>query len=256
MSKIPSFIQAQPLYLIPGANRASDRVVPAERLDVRAENGQLQVTVDTEAPFLIPRIYPVRYRADWGAVDDAFRARRQDHVLGGYLPDGEIDKPTERTWFATNDGRVFTGSEVRTPGGMRVMQVERLLAGVDAAWIENSREPIRRAASFSALVQEVLVGCGWSPLQGSAIAEKDFETAVGVRTAFVRVSSFDKERFNCSVHGQYESEGRNVLEPHSVLLPWDASNEVVRRLAEQFAMGADQVIGETYAARLHRQRGG
>lgn len=254
---IPSFIEKQPLYFLPSMDRGSDRVVPADRLTVRPENGALQVAVDAEAPVSYPRIFPVRYRPDWDSVADVvYTMRRGDQVLTGMLPEGGIGDPTARTWFATNDGRVYSAQDACSAEGKSGVHIEQLQVLVAPDWIEWANEPSRRSASFAAIAQEVLVGCGWSPLPGPAIAEKAFATAVGEKVAFAYVSAFDKERLNCSLSGDYTSEGRNALESHGVLLPWDSSAEAVRRLAGQFAVNADLVVGETYAARLCRDRGG
>ncbi len=257
MKNIPAFIEKQPLYFLPGTVRGSDRVVPADRLTVRADDGVLQVSVGDEAPVNYSRIFPVRFRAEWGSVADAVHAIwRVDQVLDDMLPDGEIRAPADRTWFATNDGRVYSARDARSDAGKSGVHIEQLQAKVDAHWIDWANEPSRRCASFAAIAQEVLAGCGWSPLTGPAIAEKAFVTAVGEKIALAYVSAFDKERLNCRLIGDYVSEGRNALEPHGVLLPWASSAESVRCLAEQFVANAEQVVGETYAARLHRDRGG
>lgn len=111
---------------------------------------------------------------------------------------------------------------------------------------------------FAGLVVSALQAHGWTPVHplDTAIAQKSFETAVGERVASVYLSQFDKEGFNCTLAGDYESEGRNQLAGDSMLISWNATPQDVQRITQAFAAQADQTISQTYAARIHQQRGG
>ena len=66
----------------------------------------------------------------------------------------------------------------------------------------------------------VIVKClrdhGWSNAGGVALASKPFKTVVGGKSAlaYLEIGSY-----NYVLKGDYQSEGRNQLEPHGVLIP-------------------------------------
>lgn len=99
-------------------------------------------------------------------------------------------------------------------------------------------------------VQAVLVLFGWSAAEdSSAIAFRDYPTAVGVKRAWVYV--YPPGPFHTSLHGDYWSEGRNVLEATpGALLPNEASEATVTSQVTLFAAKADQAVRQSYAARL------
>lgn len=105
-------------------------------------------------------------------------------------------------------------------------------------------------ASTRALIQQALRAAGWTDRQSPCLASKVFQTAVGPREALAYLTRGDG--FNRTITGVYRSEGRNALEPHSVLVPVAACDDDVLRLAQAFATQADSAIGETYAMRLAR----
>jgi hypothetical protein len=103
-------------------------------------------------------------------------------------------------------------------------------------------------------VQAVVLNClrehGWFCTDGAALAIKPFQTAVGVKNACVYFSGGD---YNFTLQGDYQSEGRNSLEPHCVLIPVNAGTSDILRLTSEFSHEADSVVADTYAASLFRR---
>ena len=118
-------------------------------------------------------------------------------------------------------------SEVKFPGSEAHL----------AAWREKAR--IAREEILKALEMH-----GWVATSGAAIAQKTFQTAVGQKVAHAYLSSGD------SLSGDYLSEGRNVLEPHGVLIPHAARFDMVVAHVSHFALSVDKVVAQTYAVRL------
>ncbi|PNG50398.1 MULTISPECIES: hypothetical protein [unclassified Variovorax] len=109
------------------------------------------------------------------------------------------------------------------------------------------------SAQHAQLIQTIkgqLAAAGWKKESGTGVASKVFQTAVGPKVAHAYVSRGDG--YNVTLSGDYQSEGRNALEPHGTLIPEGADEDAVRLLARKFAVNADQVISQTYAARLHQ----
>ncbi|MNR71865.1 hypothetical protein D3C71_25440 [compost metagenome] len=99
-----------------------------------------------------------------------------------------------------------------------------------------------------------LASHGWTPIEGgTAIARKTFDTAVGPKEALVYLTNSRDDDPNRTLQGDYQSEGRNVLEPHGVLLPKAAEPVMVDALVDKFVAGAERAVGESYAARLRNQ---
>lgn len=108
------------------------------------------------------------------------------------------------------------------------------------------------------VVTDCLIQHGWTEwksLGESAIATKQFQTAVGMKEAVAHLSMWNDESDSYTLSGDYQSEGRNVLESHSVLIPKTADAAEVRQWAVKFALEADATVADTYAARLARPRG-
>ncbi len=122
-------------------------------------------------------------------------------------------------------------SEVKFPGSEAHL----------AAWREKAR--IAREEILKALEMH-----GWVATSGAAIAQKTFQTAVGQKVAHAYLSSGDS--FNRTLSGDYLSEGRNVLEPHGVLIPHAARFDMVVAHVSHFALSVDKVVAQTYAVRL------
>jgi hypothetical protein len=92
---------------------------------------------------------------------------------------------------------------------------------------------------------------GWGENAGRPdFTAKRFATAVGPREA----SAWCLEGGKGShwIHGCYYSEGRNILESHSVEIPGQADNATVAGAVQRFMEGAEAVINESYAMRLVR----
>ncbi|MBN3777012.1 hypothetical protein G3O06_05435 [Burkholderia sp. Ac-20345] len=106
--------------------------------------------------------------------------------------------------------------------------------------------------AFIGRVQNVLSIHGWEKADGTAIARKNFATAVCIKEALVYLADFAGE--NYMLQGSYYSEGRNQLEGHSALVPKASDPEAAAAIVRKFAENADRVVGETYAARLARPR--
>lgn len=99
-------------------------------------------------------------------------------------------------------------------------------------------------------VRRLLQTHGWALLDSTAVACRDFRTAVGIKRAFVYLADFGPGSANVMLQGDYRSEGRNILESRSVLIPKDASPRAVRELVAQFATSAYRGVRDSYAARL------
>lgn len=104
--------------------------------------------------------------------------------------------------------------------------------------------------ALRAAVTERLVVHGWTAVRPVALARKSYETAVGEKEALVYLADYGPECDCVLISGDYQSEGRNALESHSVLLPRNADATQVQQLVAKFTQNADAVIAETYAARL------
>jgi hypothetical protein len=91
---------------------------------------------------------------------------------------------------------------------------------------------------------------------GSALALKQYETAVGIKEAHAYLGPIKTNYHNVSLDGVYWSEGRNILEPSVVLIPKNADGALVRSLVGQFANRAESTVRESYAVRLLRDRPG
>ena len=98
-------------------------------------------------------------------------------------------------------------------------------------------------------VSDVLDANGWDCSHDKVhLGRKAFATAVGIKEATVYLTPGDN--YNRTLVGTYESEGRNILEPHSVLIPRIATLGEVQALARTFVKSVDVVVANSYAARL------
>lgn len=123
----------------------------------------------------------------------------------------------------------------------------------DQLFPELIAERLDPSQSLRDLVVEALAAAGWvANPGGSALALKQYETAVGIKEAQACLGNLTSSVDNASLDGQYWSEGRNVLESAVVLIPKNADGEQVRSLARQFADQADTAVLQSYAARLLR----
>lgn len=111
------------------------------------------------------------------------------------------------------------------------------------------------AAQVQAMRQQVktaLVALGWKALDSTAVAEKSFETAVGPKVGHVYLHDYGAQSKAFILGGDYQSEGRNILESRGVLIPKGSDAEQVRGLVAAFVAGAEQAVGDSYAVRLMR----
>lgn len=85
----------------------------------------------------------------------------------------------------------------------------------------------------------------------SWIAKKVFQTYLYPKEA----SAFfvGSDGYNCSIIGNYYSEGRNIIEPRSVLIPITSSADEITRLVYKFVDDAEEAIKDSFLVRLlHR----
>lgn len=99
------------------------------------------------------------------------------------------------------------------------------------------------------LIRSYLSSSGWNNFEhpSTALSFKIYDTAVGKKEAQVY---FSGDQYNWRLSGLYESQGRNILETESVLIPKDCSSTWLRDLCEQFLENVETVIANSYAVRL------
>lgn len=95
-----------------------------------------------------------------------------------------------------------------------------------------------------------LVGQGWTREEGTALASKNYRTAVGVKQAHVYLADYGPNSTSFLLTGDYQSEGRNQLEPHAVMIRKQAGAAEIAHNVEIFARQADVVVSQSFAARL------
>lgn len=101
-------------------------------------------------------------------------------------------------------------------------------------------------------VKAAIAALGWKAIDSTAIASKVFATAVGDKTAHVYLQDFGPESTGFMLHGDYQSEGRNILESQCVLIPKGSDDEQMRRLVAKFVQNAERAVAGSYAVRLLR----
>jgi len=100
-----------------------------------------------------------------------------------------------------------------------------------------------------------LAAAGWTPLEGgTAIANKMYETAVGLKEAQAYLADYGPTTESYVLQGQYYSEGRNILGGSGILIPKAGDEAAVTQLTQKFAAGAEKEVFQSYAARLLRLR--
>lgn len=103
------------------------------------------------------------------------------------------------------------------------------------------------------VIMENLAHAGWSILKGgTAVAKKDFQTAVGQKEALVYLAPWGPAEPNCVLQGQYYSEGRNILEASSMLIPKIGNVLAAGQLVQQFTKATEHKILQSYAVKLLR----
>ena len=106
--------------------------------------------------------------------------------------------------------------------------------------------------ALRAFIVEALLANGWTANNGPALAMQSFDTAVGVKQAWVYLSRGDG--INRTLLPHYESERRNVLEGSCVLIPVGASQSEIQNLVRKFANRVVQVVDASYARKIHLSR--
>ena len=98
-------------------------------------------------------------------------------------------------------------------------------------------------------VSDVLAESGWfCSCDKVHLGRKAYRTAFGLREATVSLTPGDN--YNRSLVGIYESEGRNILESHSVLIPRLSTLGEVQALARTFVKTVDTVVAISNAVRV------
>ncbi|WP_210499440.1 hypothetical protein [Vibrio crassostreae] len=82
------------------------------------------------------------------------------------------------------------------------------------------------------------------------VANKDFETLAGERTATICIQQSGDE---LRLQGEYETEGNNVLSTTWVNIPNDADNDTIKALGKEWASKAEKTICNTRMIRLMRK---
>ncbi|CAM5560296.1 hypothetical protein [Eoetvoesiella caeni] len=118
--------------------------------------------------------------------------------------------------------------------------------------MSNLTDTAKDLQTMKQVVTDHLLILGWITVPGAALVEKYFHTAVGAKVAFVYLADFGANSCDYMLQGDYQSEGRNCLEPHAVLIPKNSDLPTIHGLVDSFAGNAEKVISETFAARLVR----
>lgn len=92
---------------------------------------------------------------------------------------------------------------------------------------------------------------GWNIANGSAIATKDFQTAVGTKTAFAYFYFFKLDPSNYRLSANYQSQGRNILSTSSQFIPVNSSEVEVESLIAKFSDEVNAIVSESYAYKLN-----
>ena len=110
--------------------------------------------------------------------------------------------------------------------------------------------------SFLFIITHKLASLGWILSDGvneNVIASKSWQTATGVKVAHAYFSGSDG--FNFGLHGDYTSQGNNVLSTSGVLIPQEASSMECAALVEMFAANVDRHVDASYARKLYLNYG-
>jgi hypothetical protein len=99
------------------------------------------------------------------------------------------------------------------------------------------------------LIRSCLSSSGWNNFDhpSAALSYKFYDTAVGKKEAQVY---FSGDQYNWRLSGLYESQGRNILETESVLIPKDCSFTRLLDLTDLFIQRVETAIANSYAVRL------
>lgn len=110
---------------------------------------------------------------------------------------------------------------------------------------------IELAESVEQATMAYLVELGWTQRDQFPSVTKDYQTAVGLRTATVRLDDYGPKHDTLKLTGLYESEGHNVLSTTWAYIPLTASAELIRQMVDKFVAQAEAEIAKSYAVRLY-----
>jgi len=105
-------------------------------------------------------------------------------------------------------------------------------------------------------IADQLIAAGWSAVDAlsmnhtAALAIRDYETAVGTKTA-IAYATPSKEAV-CILGGTYDSEGRSVLTTTTVLVTYVIDPDALAAGVTGFHQKVDAAASDTYAVRLLR----
>lgn len=102
--------------------------------------------------------------------------------------------------------------------------------------------------NFAYSCQHILLPLGWKNADGIAIATKEYKTAVGIKLAMAYLLPAGPDEYRLS--GDYQSQGRNILERFSVYIPRKYTAVELENLVKEFAKDVDEVVAESYAYKL------
>lgn len=98
-------------------------------------------------------------------------------------------------------------------------------------------------------IRNYLQSNGWVLFDRSAAALSFnlYDSVVGKKEAQVYFSS---DQYNWCLSGLYQSQGRNILETESVLIPKDCGARQLADLCSNFVQNVESAIANGYAVRL------
>lgn len=116
--------------------------------------------------------------------------------------------------------------------------------------ITQANQAASPLAGLTSRMAQLLETRGWTVLDSTAIALKEFNTAVGPKEAHAYVQDFGPGNDSVMLAGVYYSEGRNILEPLGRLVPRDADDVRLDQEAAAFAQHVERAVAQSYAAKL------
>jgi len=98
-------------------------------------------------------------------------------------------------------------------------------------------------------IRNYLQSNGWNDFDRptTALSFKMYDSAVGKKEAQVYFSS---DQYNWCLSGLYQSQGRNILETESVLIPKEFSARQIAALCFKFVQNVETAVANSYAVRL------
>jgi hypothetical protein len=90
---------------------------------------------------------------------------------------------------------------------------------------------------------------GWNIFDqpSAALSFKMYDSAVGKKEAQAYLSG---DQYSWRLSGLYLSQGRNILETESVLIPKDSNTHSLHDLCFKFVQNVETAIANSYAVRL------